>query len=126
MSKVVAKLFRRPEDVDKAVAELKGAGCEATVLEQGANIDKELAESGLPEQALEYFKTGLVAGGKVVKVDAAEDKVEEVNRLLLSTGFNSLIDRPAQWFTSPGFVKSRRMSSTNPIDAQMSGDFRKY
>lgn len=126
MAKVVAKLFKRPEDVEKAVADLKGVGLDAAVLDKGADIDKELADTGLPEQALDYYKVGLVTGGKIVKVSADDAKVDEVNKIMVSAGFNSLVDRPAQWFTSPGFAKATRMSATDPIDAQMSGDFRMY
>lgn len=126
MAKVVAKLFKRPEDVNQVIKDLKAKGLDASVIENSSEIDKQLADTGLPEQALEYYKTGVMIGGKIVKVSVDDAKAGEVNELLIAAGFNSLVDRPAQWFTSPGFVKAKRMSGTDPIDAQMSGDFRKY
>jgi len=122
----VAKLFKRPEDADKALADLKGMGLSPAVVQKGADLDKELANTGLPDQALDYYKIGVAVGGKIVKVDVDDAKVNEVNTLLVSTGFDELTERPAQWFTSPGFAKAPRMAATNPIDAKMSGDFRKY
>ena len=122
----VAKLFKRPEDVEKALADLKGMGLNPSVIQKDADLDKELGNIGLPEAALDYYKVGVAVGGKVIKVDVDEAKVNEVNTLLVATGFDKLTERPAQWFTSPGFAKAPRMASTNPIDAKMSGDFRKY
>ena len=126
MAKVVAKLFRRPEDVDKAIADLKNMGLSATVLDASADVDKELKDTDLPEQALDYYRTGLMVGGKIVKVSADDAKVGEVNKALIAAGFDELSERPAQYFTTPGFAKATRMAATNPIDAKMSGDFRKY
>lgn len=126
MAQVVAKLFKRPESVDKALADLKSMGYDAKVIAQDADIEKELAETGLPEQALDYYRMGVEVGGRVVKVSVDDAKVPEVNKVLLAAGHDRLVDRPAQWFTSPGFAKAPRMSATNPIDATMTGDFRKY
>ena len=120
----VSKLFKRPEDVEKAVGNLKGMGLNPSVIEKGG--ESELANMNLSEQALDYYKIGLSVGGKVVKVDVDDAKADEVNRTLLTVGFDELTERPAQWSTSPGFMRATRMTGTNPIDAQMSGDFRKY
>ncbi len=124
MAKMVSKLFRRPEDAEKAVADLKSMGCEAGVITKGAEGD--LDAMGLSEQALDYYKMGLSIGGKVVKADVDDAKLDEVNKLLLATGFDELTNRPAQWATSPSFVQAGKMSSTNPMDAEMTGDFRTY
>ncbi len=120
----VTKLFKRPEDAEKAVSELKGMGCEVSVIEKGG--ESELDSLGLIEQALEFYKFGVAIGGKVVKAEVAEGKVDEVNDALLKVGFEELTERPVQWSGSPKFGMGVKMSSTNPLDAQMSGDFRKY
>ena len=126
MPKMVTKLFRKPEDATQAVADLKAKGYEAEVIKGGASSEKELVELGLSGQAADYYQIGLSLGGTIVKVAADEAQAEEINKLLLAIGFDELRERPAQWSTSPGFVLAERMSATNPIDAQMSGDFRKY
>lgn len=126
MAQTVAKLFKKADEAEKAVADLKGMGCEATVLSKGTDVEKELAGAGFSKQALDYYKMGLAIGGKVVKASADESKLGEVNQVLLATGHDRLVHRPAQWATSPGFASAVKMSATNPIDAKMTGDFRVY
>ena len=120
----VTKLFKRPEDVDKAVADLKGMGLSPTVID--ASNEGELGSANLSEQALDFYKIGLSVGGKVVKVDVDDAKVNDVHKDLLAVGFDELTERAAQWSSTPGFVRATKMTATNPIDAKMSGDFRKY
>ena len=126
MAKMVAKLFRRPEDAEKAIADLKGMGLSAAILEKNADLGKELKDTDLPEQALDYYRTGLIVGGKIIKVSADDAKISEVNKVLIAAGSESLVDRPDQYFSTPGFATASRMAVTNPMDAKMSGDFRKY
>lgn len=120
----VSKLFKRPEEVDQAVAELKGMGCSPSIIDE--SNEGELSRLNLSEQALDYYKIGLMAGGKVVAADVEDAKAKDANSALHKVGIWELTERPAQWSSSPGFTKAVKMSSTNPIDAQMSGDFRKY
>ena len=120
----VSKLFRKPEDAEKAAADLKGIGGNVSVIEKGA--EGELGSIGLSQQVLDYYKSGLSIGGKIVKADIDEAKADEANKLLLATGFDELTERPAQWSTAPGFVQAEKMSATNSIDAKMTGDFRVY
>lgn len=121
---IVSKLFRKPEDAEKAAADLKGMGGNVSVIEKGS--EGELGSLGLSEQTADYYKYGLAIGGKVVKVDVDDAKADEANKLLLATGFDELTERPAQWATSPSFVQAEKMSATNPMDAEMTGDFRVY
>ena len=124
MARVITKLFKRPEDANQAVADLKAKGYDAGIIEKGA--EKELDGMGLSEQVINYYKDGLCIGGKIVKASVDDTKVDEVNKILLATGFDKLTERPAQWATSPGFTQAAKMSATNPIDAVMTGDFRTY
>lgn len=121
---IVSKLFRKPEDAEKAAADLKGMGGNVAVIEKGA--EGELGSLGLSEQTADYYKYGLAIGGKVVKVDVDDAKADEANKLLLAVGFDELTERSAQWSTTPGFVQGKKMSATNSIDAKMTGDFRVY
>ena len=120
----ISKLFRRPDDAEKAADGLKGIGSNVSVIEKGA--ESELSSMGLSEQTLDYYTMGLAIGGKVVKADVDDAKAAEANKLLIDTGFNKLTERPAQWATSPSYVQAERMSGTNPMDAEMTGDFRTY
>ncbi len=120
----ISKLFRKPEDAAKAAADLKGMGGNVSVIEKGS--ESQLDSMGLSEQSVDYYKMGLSIGGKVVKADIDDAKVDEANKLLIDTGFNELTERPAQWATSPSYVQAERMSATNPMDAEMTGDFRVY
>ncbi len=120
----VSKLFRRPEDAEKAATDLKGMGGNVSVIEKGSEGD--LDSLGLSAQALEYYKSGLSLGGKVIKADVDDSKADEANKLLIATGFDKLTERPVQWANSPSFMKADRMSTTNPMDAEMTGDFRTY
>lgn len=126
MAKVVAKLFKRPEDATKAMADLKAKGFNAELIQDVESVNKALAGTGLPEQAIEYYTVGLTVGGKVVKVTADDSKIGEVNAVLVMAGHDRLVDAPPPYAASPAFAKAERMNATNPIDAQMSGDFRKY
>ena len=124
MAQVVAKLFKRPEDADQAMSDLKAKGYDASTIDKGA--EKELDGMGLSEEASDYYKIGLLIGGKIVKASVDDAKADEVNKILLAIGFDELTERPAQWSTTPGFTQAAKMSATNPIDAKMTGDFRVY
>ena len=57
-------------------------------------------------------------------VKADEAKLEDAKQVLRAVPVCSCGDRICG--TSPGFQVASRMSATNPIDAPMSGDFRRY
>ncbi|MFO8101072.1 MAG: hypothetical protein R6U37_02720 [Dehalococcoidia bacterium] len=120
----ITKLFKRPEDVEKAMSDLKGLGCEASIIERGGESD--LDSLNLSEQALDFYKFGIAIGGKVIKAEVDDARADDAKRALLEAGFEELTEREPQWANSPKFGAGVKMSSTNPLDAQMSGDFRKY
>jgi len=127
MPEVIAKLFREPNDADQAINELKAKGYDVEVIRSGADlVEIALAESGLSEEALSYYRLGLTLGGMVVRVSTDESKADEARNILRVTGVRPLTERAPQWANSPGFAAASKMSATNPIDAPMSGDFRKY
>ncbi|MDD5094706.1 MAG: hypothetical protein PHV74_10060 [Dehalococcoidia bacterium] len=126
MARVITRLFHRPDDLNQAIIDLKALGYKATVIDGSTDIEKVLADACLSPQALDYYKIGTAAGGKLVAVNVDDAKVDEVNKLLLAIGFDPPSAKPDQRSASPGFFRARRMSATNPIDAQMTGDFRKY
>lgn len=77
---------------------------------------------GVSPETAEYFSFGLGASGVLVVVETDEAKAGEAKALL---GHRAPERKPVG-AASPGFDKASRMSSTNPVDATMTGDFRKY
>ena len=63
----VSKLFRKPEDAQKAADELKGMGGNVVII--GKGDESEVDSLGLSAQASDYYKSGLSIGGKIVKVE---------------------------------------------------------
>ena len=139
MAKVATKLFREPGEAKEAISELKAKGFKADEIgiftsaerakELGADIKPvsdvgELTEMGVPEETVNYYRFGITSGGIVVSVQADEGRVAQAQELLRASPISSLGDRICG--TSPGFQAASRMSATNPIDAPMSGDFRRY
>ena len=139
MAKVAAKLFREPGEAKEAIGELKAKGFkkeEIVVLtsaerakDLGGDIKPvsdvgKLTEIGVPEETVNYYQFGITSGGIVVSVQADESRVAQAQELLRAVPICSCEDRICG--TSPGFQAASRMSATNPIDAPMSGDFRRY
>ena len=139
MAKVAIKLFREPEEAIEAVGVLKGKGYkdEAIVVITSAERAKTLAtdvkpisdmgkltELGVTEDAASYYQYPVEIGGIVVAVQGDEGSVAKAQELLRGVVACSVEDRSHG--TSPGFIQATRMSATNPMDAPMSGDFRRY
>lgn len=139
MPRVATKLFREPEEAKKAIDELKANGYKADEVLVVASAERskklgsdfktesdvgKLAEIGVPEATVNYFKHGVAAGGVVVGVQADEARVAQAQQLLRTVPVCSCDSRICG--TSPGFQHASRMTATNPIDAPMSGDFRRY
>ncbi len=138
MPNVATKLFREPLEAKRAVDDLKSKGFKdddimVVASDQRAkaiegvkaqtDADK-LAEMGVIQETIDYYKYSLPSGGIVVAVKADEAKLDEAKKVLRSVPVCSCGDRICG--TSPGFQVASRMSATNPIDAPMSGDFRRY
>ncbi len=139
MPTLTTKLFREPKDVLQAVGELKAKGfkaddivvlaSEARAKSLGADIKTisdagKLAEMGVPEDTVNYYSYSVPMGRIVVGIKTDEARIDEAKALLRAVPICSLGDRIIG--TSPGFLQASRMSATNPIDAPMSGDFRRY
>lgn len=126
---VVTKLFKDREAFDQAMKSLKSKSYEAHVLEQGADVRKELSDTGLSNEALDYYELGLSVGGKLIKVTTDDREAHEAQSILRQAGSKTGVEQMDMWSKSPGFAEEERMdrmSATNPIDAPMTGDFRMY
>jgi hypothetical protein len=139
MAKVATKLFRELEEAKHAVGDLKAKGYKAEEIgvianekrgkELGADIKAvsdvgKLAKLGIPEETVNYYQYGVAAGGIVVSVQADESRIAAAQEVL--RGATCACESSSLCDVSPGFLKAGRMSATNPLDAQMSGEFRKY
>lgn len=79
----------------------------------------------LPEDAASYFEFGVSVGGVLVTVHTAEEKAATAREVLrVSTPAPRTAAAAAD--RNPGFKQAARMNATDPVDAPMSGDFRKY
>jgi len=139
MAKAVTKLFRDLGEAKTAISDLtaKGYKPEEVVVVAGEGRSKELggavkpvsdpdklAAMGVPEATVDYYKYVVSAGGIVVGVQADESRLAEAQEILRGVESCACGERACD--TSPGFNAAGRMSATNPLDATMSGDFRKF
>ena len=139
MPKVTTKLFREPGEAKQAVNGLKAKGFkddEIVVLasaqrtkDLGADVKavsdpSKLTQIGVPEDTVNYYQYSIPSGSIVVGVQADESRVAQAQEVLRALPVCSLGNRIRG--VSPGFQAAGRMSATNPIDAPMSGDFRRY
>lgn len=115
-------------DSVKSVAEVGSVTAmgHATSLEGGSDLAKALSEFwSVPEDTVNYYQRGISLGGIVVSVHVDDAHAEKAHEVLRAASAHPRKKMPLQEI-SPGFLKASRMSSTNPIDAPMSGDFRRY
>ncbi len=136
----VGFLARQGDAASKLLAHLKGAAtAQATLPEVGTAVGAGPLAAALKEsdpgaaiikaleitpEAWEYYRFGLVAGGILLAVQGEEAKLTEARTILKKAELRPAVMHAGA--NSPGFATADRMSATNPIDAPMSGDFRKY
>lgn len=80
---------------------------------------------GTSEDVVKYYGLGVFIGGVVISVHADASRQAKAKELIRVTSLERIRRTPAQANT-PGFAQTERMSATNPVDAAMTGDFRKY
>ena len=128
------KLTRDIEASATAEVELPGAGPVIAMGKAAEALSKAAkGEStailtellSISEETYNYWGFGISVGGIVVGVHADEKRLPQARDILRSASSGEMCGKEAL-ATSPGFNKAERMSATNPIDAPMSGDFRKY
>lgn len=131
---VVVSAKVQPGQLSKAVKDISGSKCNVgDVVVMGA-LAESVKGDGVAEaliQALsineekgKYFEQALFLGGVLVAVKTDETKVAKARDILRKA--ESMPERHVTKMVSPGFYEASRMAATNPIDAPMSGDFRKY
>jgi hypothetical protein len=100
---------------------LSEAGPKAAGDELATALTKVL---GISQEAYDYYTFGISVGGVLVSVHTGEDRLSPARGILRSA--ESVPPREEAGANSPGFALAARMTATNPIDAKMSGDFRRY
>lgn len=142
MSKSAVKLFRDPLRAAKAAEDLKSNGFKGQEIgivvssgesaeKLGATVTKDVTAalsdlSDRSEEAIKYYEAGLEVGGVLINVKADEARLAKAQEILKSADVGDSPKRFEMWSSSPAFPAAEKMSATNPIDAKMSGDFRKY
>jgi hypothetical protein len=141
MSKAVVKLFRDPIAAAKAVEELKSGGFKAEEIgilvrdgekakKLGTKVTKEigaaLTKLDLPEDTARYYEFSASMGGILISVQTDEARLPQAREVLRKADLGTTPAKEEMWASSPAFPAAERMSATDPIDAKMTGDFRKY
>ncbi len=108
------------------VGAVTAMGHATSLSKSGNELAKALAEFwGVPDDTVSYYQRAISLGGIVVSVHADDAHAEKAHEVLRAASAHPRKKMSLQEI-SPGFLKASRMSSTNPIDAPMSGDFRRY
>jgi len=142
MAKSVSKLFRDTLGAQKAAEELKSKGFKAEEIrilvrdkEKAQKLGAEATEdikaalnslSDLPEETLSYYEFAVSVGGILISVHADEARLAQAREILREADLEVAPARGQMWASSPAFPAAGRMTETNPLDAKMTGDFRKY
>jgi len=142
MSKSIVKLFRDPQGAAKAIKELKSKGFKADEVgilvrdgerakKVGAKATKDVGAAlarieGLSAEAIKYYENAASVGAILVSVSADEKRLANARQIMRDADFAGAPNKFDMWSASPGFPKAEKMSATHPVDAKMTGDFRRY
>jgi hypothetical protein len=80
----------------------------------------------ISEEVAKYYDFGVSVGGVLISVHADEARLSQAQEILRAADAPTTTLTADIWATSPGFALASRMSATDPLDAKMTGDFRKY
>ena len=141
MAKTVVRLFRDHLSAEKAAKELKAQGFKADEIgilvhdrEKAERLGTEPTEEigsaltnllDLPDEALKYYEFGVTVGGVLISVHADETHLAQAREILRGADVG-VVAKGEMWASSPAFPAAGRMTETDPIDAKMTGDFRRY
>lgn len=81
---------------------------------------------GVSEETARYYLFGASTGGMVVSVHTDEARTNQARQIMRKVEAALAAEACPVEVSSPGFVMAERMTSTNPSDGKLSGDFRKY
>ena len=138
MAKAATKLFREPGEAKTAIDDLKAKGFkpEEVIVVANEERSKEIGDvksisdpdklvgMGVAQETVDYYKYVVSVGGIVVGAQGDEGRVAQAQEVLRGVELCACEDKASD--TSPGFYAAGRMTGTNPMDATMSGDFRRF
>ena len=117
-------VFSNGKAVSVDIGSVIAAGPMADALAQGGGLAEALSKAlEISEDTGEFYKFGILSGAVLVTVHTDEAKAKQAGQILMQADSTPIKGGPER---SPGFAMASRMTATNPIDAPMSGDFRKY
>ncbi len=137
----VARLFRDPLIAARAAEELKSQGFKAQEIgilvrdrakaerlgtKATEEIGAALTNLDLPEDTIRYYEFGVSVGGVLISVNADEARLAQAREILRGADLGVAPARGKMWASSPAFPAAGRMTETDPTDAKMTGDFRRY
>ncbi len=107
------------------IGPMVGIGSLAMAIQQ-SNPESALIQSlNLTKEAYDYYTFGITTGGILISIQGlSDDRLKKAQNILRST-----TPKPQKIKTGvrcPAFTEGDRMNATNPNDASLSGDFRKY
>ncbi|MDP6509812.1 MAG: hypothetical protein QGH23_01185 [Dehalococcoidia bacterium] len=97
------------------------SGPMAREMKDGAVEPALLEYLGVAEDGLDYYQFGVLTGGVVIGVTGEEQKLEKARSAIRET--ETMASEKA---VTPGFIQANRMTESDPADAKMTGDFRRY
>lgn len=119
------KLFRGKVPHLSRVDSVVASGPLVTALSGSNDLVGGLVKAlGISVEKAEYYQLAVSLGGVLVAVNVPEPQAKKAREVLREA--ESVWGKLSVQERSPGFVAASRMSATNPVDAPMSGDFRKY
>lgn len=142
MAQATVKFFRDPLTAEKAAQDLRSQGFKAEEIRilvrdkekaerLGAEATEEIGAAltnwlDLPEETLRYYEFGVSIGGVLISVHTDEARLPKARQILRDADLAVTPARGEMWASSPAFPAAGRMTETDPIDAKMTGDFRRY
>lgn len=75
----------------------------------------------IPADIFGYYRFGVAMGGVLVSVQASEERLGRAAGILRQAAGLGV-----EKTTCPGFDRAARMTESDPVDAKMTGDFRRY
>jgi hypothetical protein len=89
---------------------------------KGGDVEQALMGAlGVAEDGMGYYQFGVLTGGVVLAVSGDEKKLAGARSALREAETMT-----AERANAPGFEQAPRMTESDPVDAKMTGDFRRY
>lgn len=112
-----------PQGTAVALGAMAAALAKASAEEAKATLSDLL---GLAEETIDYYSFAVSVGGILISVHGDEARLSQAQQIMREADAALSPARGEMWASSPGFTSASRMTETDPLDAKMTGDFRRY